>query len=79
MLVPPMRITNVLQSPLGFTLPTMHCKYWHTTANKDATTPNIVGPTLMLRVVAFVCTKLYHFYRMTQTFFLIVCPFILFY
>ena len=51
------------------------CISQHTTANKDAATPNIVGPTLMLGVVASVCTKLYHFYRITQTFFLIVCPF----
>ena len=31
---------------------------FHTTANTDATTPNILGPT-MLGVVASVCTSLY--------------------
>ena len=32
------------------------CIRWHTTANKHATTPNIVGTT-MLGVVASVCTQ----------------------
>ena len=39
----------------GCILPTMHCRS-HTTANTDATTPNIFGAT-MLGVVASVCTQ----------------------
>ena len=58
-------ITHGLQRLMGCILPTMHCRSqhcWellhrlHSTANTRATTPNIIGAT-MLRVVAFVCAR----------------------
>ena len=58
-------IMHGLQRLTGCILPTMHCRSQHcwellhpfaTTANTHATTPNIVGTT-MLGVVASVCTQ----------------------
>ena len=54
-----------LQSLMGWILPTMHCTpnivgkcciCLHTTANTDATTPNIVGPTMLGVMCPLACS-----------------------